>query len=153
MTIALEMPEGDIRHYTPDYEIHTATEKIIAECKPEARLESEQAQQQQEIGQSWAERNGYRFILFTDTELRAGYQLENVRLFWRYARLRSQQPPILAALNDHRGACSIIGLCQKLNKTPQEVVPTVCHLLFHHEVEMDLTQPFSATTIIRYAGK
>ena len=61
---------------------------LLVECKPEARLESAQAQQQCQIGQTWAENNGYRFVTYTETELRSGQQLNNLKLFWRYARLR-----------------------------------------------------------------
>lgn len=156
MTIAWEMSDGYIRHYTPDYEIHERTEKIIAECKPAERLDSEQAQQQREIGQGWAEENGYRFVTFTDVDLRADHQLDNVKLFWRYARLRVSpafQNAILSTMNEQHAPCSIIKLCQLLNTTPQDVVSVICHLLFHHRLAMDLTQPFSIATLIRLAGE
>jgi hypothetical protein len=151
MTIAREMADGHVRHYTPDYEIHEGTVKSIAECKPEARMESEHAQQQRRIGQSWAEENGYCFVTFTETELRTGFQLDNVRLLWRYARLQvpcTIQDSILSVVNTPQTRCTIIGLCRELNLSSQDVVPVVCHLLFHHRLQMDLAQPFSITTVI-----
>jgi hypothetical protein len=153
-TIEWQMADGQIRRYTPDYEIHEGDIKIIAECKPEAKLTSEHAQQQREIGEAWSEENGYHFVTYTDTELRAGHRLDNVKLFWRYARLQVLpvfQDPIFTIVNRHRTPYSLAGLCQQLNKTPQDVVPTVCHLLFHHRLQMDITQPFSIMTVVRLA--
>lgn len=146
MTIAREMSDGQIRHYTPDYEIHEGPIKSIVECKPEARMESEHAQQQRQIGQSWAEENGYRFVTFTETELRTGSRLDNVKLFWRYARLdvpQSLQANILSAVYPRT---TVIGVCQQLDRPPEDIVPAVCHLVFRHQVQMDIAQPFSITT-------
>jgi hypothetical protein len=151
MTITWTLPDGQVRRYTPDYEIHKGPVKILAECKPEARLAGGHAQQQQAIGQSWAEENGYHFVTFTDIQMREGHQLENIKLFWRYARPRSSpdiQNSLLATMKPPNTSRSVIDLCDQLHLSPQDVVPVVCHLLFHHRLHMDLCQPFSTTTII-----
>lgn len=156
ITIEWQMEDGQIRHYTPDYEIHKGPIKIIAECKPEAKLTSEHAQQQQAIGQAWSEENGYHFVTYTDVDLRTDHQLENVKLFWRYARLQASpaiQNAILAVVDQLSVPCSIIGLSRHLDMTPQDVVPVVCHLLFRHRLKMNITQPFSITTVIQLAGR
>lgn len=144
MTITCAMPDGQVCRYTPDYEIHEETAKTLVECKPEARLESKHAQKQREIGQWWAEENGYRFVTFTDTELRSGHQLSNLKLLWRYARqqdLRLQQQ--ILALSRQEVTCSVNALCRKLDMLPKVVLPAVCSLLFHHQLQMDLNRPFT----------
>jgi hypothetical protein len=148
MTIARELSDGHLQHYTPDYEIHEGSVKSIVECKAEARLESEHSQQQREIGQSWAEENGYHFVTFTETELRTGSKLDNVRLFWRYARLQVPKPlqaNILSVVDPH---LTVIRICQQLDRLPEQIIPAVCHLLFHHQLQMDIAQPFSIASEI-----
>ncbi|MBK7916626.1 MAG: hypothetical protein IPJ94_10265 [Chloroflexi bacterium] len=63
MTIEYAMPDGQIRRYTPDYEIHEGIVKTLVECKPEARLESKHAQKQRQIGQLWAKEMGIVSLL------------------------------------------------------------------------------------------
>src|SRR3990172_3219069 len=147
MTIEGIMADGQYRRYTPDYEIHEGSVKTLAECKPADRLGSTHAQQQRHIGQAWAEENGYRFVTFTDTELRTGHQLANLKLLWRYARLRGDHPKrqILRQMRYDEHS-SVNGLCEKLHLPTQAVVPVVCHLLFHHWLQIDLDQPFTTTT-------
>lgn len=144
MTIKQTMPNGQIRRYTPDYEIHEGATKTLVECKPEARLQSRHARQQRQIGQRWAEENGYGFSTVTDTELRSGHRLSNLKLFWRYARWRDthlhQQITAKVTPSTH---CSVNQLCHWLLAPPQVVVPAVCHLLFHHYLQMDLSHPFT----------
>ncbi len=154
MTIEHTLADGQVHHYTPDYEIHEGPVKSIAECKPAANLESSQAQQQRQIGRAWAETNGYRFTTFTDTELRAGHQLENLKLLWRYARRcrTDLQQKVLSCMTEN-ALCSIDALCQQSGLPPQEVVPVVCHLLFHHQLHTELNQPFSTAMAIWLAGR
>lgn len=153
MTIARELSDGHLQHYTPDYEIHEGAAKSIVECKAEARLESEHSQQQREIGESWAEENGYHFLTFTETELRAGSQLDNVRLFWRYARLQVPKPLQANILSAVCPRATILEICQRLDRPPEQIVPAVCHLLFHHHLRMDITQPFSIASEIWLAER
>lgn len=146
-TVEQVMRDGKPHRYTPDYAIHDGDEKVLVECKPEARLESAQAQQQRRIGQAWAENNGYRFVTCTETELRSGQQLNNLKLFWRYARLREMpdEPGILT----HVSACktsTVERVCQQLQLAPPMVIPQICHLLFHHRLQMELGQAFTTTT-------
>lgn len=147
LTIEQIMSDGRCRRYTPDYEIHRGSLKILAECKPEERLDSDQAKKQRKIGEKWAEDNGYSFVTFTDTELRSGQQLSNLKLLWRYARLRSIYPQkqILLHIQDKRVG-TVTSLCQELELSSQVVMPVVCHLLFHHHIEMDMQYGFTHQT-------
>lgn len=145
-TIKYAMPSGQIHRYTPDYEIHEGATKTLVECKPEERLQSRHAQQQRQIGQTWAEENGYDFVTITDTELRSGHQLSNLKLFWRYARWRNTNlhQQITTKITQNAG-CSVDQLCHWLAASPRVIVPAVCYLLFHHYLQMDLGHPFTTT--------
>lgn len=150
MTIKRVMADGMRRRYTPDYEIHEGNIRILAECKPADRLASSQAQQQRDIGQAWAEENGYRFVTFTDTELRTGHLLANLKLLWRYARLREKQlTPVILNHIRHNQQSSIHMLCETLQHSPQDVLPTVCYLLFHHQLEANLHHPLTQTSSLQ----
>jgi hypothetical protein len=152
LTIERIMADGQRHRYTPDYEIHKGQVKTLAECKPLDRLDSEHAQRQRQIGQSWAEENGYCFVTYTDADLRSGYQLSNLKLFWRYARLRGEYPQQQIVGQMHQNECnSVDALCCQLNLPVQVVAPTVCHLLFHHQLQMDLRHPFRTTTELQIA--
>ncbi|MBZ0280519.1 MAG: hypothetical protein K8L97_07235 [Anaerolineae bacterium] len=148
------LEDGQRHRYTPDYEIHEGTIRSLAECKPIERFNSKQAVQQRRIGQAWAEENGYRFVTFTDAELRAGHQLSNLKLLWRYARLRNQQTRQQILTQVRRdGNSSVSLLCQKLHLSTQEVIPPVCYLLFHHHLRMDLEEPFTTLVSLHYVER
>lgn len=153
MTIEYAMLDGQICRYTPDYEIHEETVKTLVECKPEARLESKHAQKQRQIGQLWAEENGYRFVTFTDTELRSGHQLSNLKLLWRYAhRQDTQLQQQIIAQAKQAVTCSVDELGQRLGMPLKVILPAVCSLLFHHQLQMDFNRPFT-TMIPLWVGR
>ena len=129
MTIEHTMPDGSVHRYTPDYEIAEGTVKTLVECKPEARLKTQQAVQQRQIGQLWAEKIGYHFVTFTDTELRSGHHLANLKLFWRYARRRDSilHHRILERVTREE-ACSTEALCKELGEPLELIFPTACNL-------------------------
>jgi hypothetical protein len=146
-TVEQVLADGKLHRYTPDYEIHEGNGRLLVECKPEARLESAQAQQQRQIGQAWAENNGYRFVTYTETELRSGQQLNNLKLFWRYARLR--ELPDVSRILEHVSGCeasTVERVCQQLQLVPSGVIPQICHLLFHLQLHMELSQAFTTNS-------
>lgn len=156
LTIKWQQPNGQLRHYTPDYEIHESQAKYIVECKPEAKLQGTHAKQQRQIGEAWCEANGYHFVTYTDTELRTGHTLENLKLLWRYARITNVEvlkKRILSASSFKAGSVTVSRLSQELGLPLQEIIPIVCYLLFHHELWMEMNQPFSLTTILTCEGQ
>ena len=146
-TVEQVLADSKLHRYTPDYEIHEGNERLLVECKPEARLESAQAQQQRQIGETWAENNGYRFVTYTEAELRAGQQLNNLKLFWRYARLRDL--PNVSSILEYVSGCetsTVEWVCHQLKLVPSGVIPQICHLLFHQRLQIELGQAFTTAT-------
>lgn len=150
MTIKKLMPDGHYRSYKPDYEVHTRDTKLLVECKPEEKLHSTQAKRQRKIGQHWAEENNHSFLTVTDTNLRSGNTLSNLKLLWRYARFQTNpvKEQIFYVVRSE-GAISVNRLSHFLECELRVVVPAVCHLLFHHHLLMDLHEIFDLETTVR----
>jgi len=145
------LADGISHRYTPDFLLHYADEQVIVECKPVDRLEHPHTQQQCQMGQQWADENDTRFRLVTDADLRAGHQLANLKLLWRYSRFESpdQAKRICLRVVSDAGELSMKNLCAQLESQAIASLPLVCHLLFHHHLWADLHQPLTSDSIIR----
>lgn len=132
--------EGRERCYTPDYALWTKSGQTLVECKPAAQLSDPHTQQQITVGTRWASVHDWHFEVVTDVTLRAGSYLTNLKLLWRYSRLRVT-PAARVSLLDRLVAVDSLPLSQ-LATTPEDL-PPVLHLLFHHALHADLTQPLS----------
>jgi hypothetical protein len=132
--------EGRDRRYTPDYALWTETGQTLVECKPAAQLSDPHTQQQIAVGTRWASAHGWHFEVVTDVALRTGSYLANLKLLWRYSRLRFT-PAARVSLLDRLADADSLPLSQ-LVMTP-EAFPLALHLLFHHALHTDLTQPLT----------
>ena len=70
---------GKTRRYTPDFLIREAGREVLVECKPEAKLEHNDNLLKFAAARSFCEVRGWSFRVVTDTELRQGHLLENVK--------------------------------------------------------------------------
>ena len=124
--------------YTPDYAIWTAQERVLVECKPATKLGDPHTQQQIQIGTGWSQANDWRFVVITDADLRQGERLANLKLLWRYSRL----PVDAATCREYLARCirkmSVLELAQE-----PACVPVVLHMIFHHYLQTDLSQPLT----------
>ena len=143
--------DGTARSYIPDFQVIRTDSKEIVECKPTAHLNEAHSQQQLALGQAWANANQHLFVVITDTDLRTGHRLANLKLLWRYSRLcvppsiTSRCRSILIAQAD---GLSLEALAAALSNTSSsfELLPYLYHLLFKHILHTDLTQPLSLRT-------
>ena len=124
------------------------------ECKPTAHLNEAHSQQQLALGQAWANANQHLFVVITDTDLRTGHRLANLKLLWRYSRLcvpssiTSRCRSILIAQAD---GLSLEALAAALSNTSSsfELLPYLYRLVFEHILQTDLTQPLSPRTFVQ----
>ena len=86
LTIQAQTSDGKPHSYTPDFLVLRNSSKELIECKPEALLDEQHTKTQVELGQQWAVANNHQFRVVTDTWLRQGSQLANLKLLWRYSR-------------------------------------------------------------------
>lgn len=143
--------DGTRHRYTPDFLLGYADEQVLVECKPFDRLEHPHTQQQCQMGQQWADENDARFRLVTDTELRAGHQLANLKLLWRYSRFECAERAKRICLRIVSEAEELLlqDLCRQLEVQASASLPLVYRLLFHHHLQTDLHQRLSPDSIIR----
>jgi hypothetical protein len=120
----------------------------VVECTPAALITDPHTQQQMTIGQAWAAANNCTFVVVTDTDVRQGHTLANIKLLWRYRHLRVAHDQItrtIAYLKHQPGATMTQTATYMLNEpSPPVHVPALAALLFQHIIRTDLTQPLSA---------
>jgi hypothetical protein len=152
-TIEWNFENGARKRYTPDFEVHDGSIKYIVECKPEEDLENDHTRQQVSIGESWSDQESYKFILITDTYLRSGSSLENIKILWRYARVRVHRNTVHQIYNLVASSSSVtlkhVSTSLSATNNSTEFLPHICNLLFHHRLETDLEQPFSLDWILK----
>jgi TnsA-like endonuclease N terminal len=135
--------DGSDHRYLPDYALWTPQQQTLVECKPAALLPDPHTRQQIAVGTAWAAAHGWQFEVVTDTALREGCRLANLKLLWRYSRL-PLSPGQRRAFDDALAKTreSTIG---QLAQTPEHI-PAVLHLLFHHDLHTDLSLPLGAAS-------
>src|SRR6266699_3324209 len=150
--------EENTHTYTPDFLVVRTDRKEIIECKPEALLNSSHAQQQIAIGQQWAANNNHDFAIVTDTNLRSGHTLENLKLLWRYSR-QTVPTATLARCIDymerHPEGVSFQDLALYLStlatqemQQPFMQAPLIYNMLFRHILRTELTVPITRETLL-----
>lgn len=143
--------DGTAHTYIPDFQVIRTGGKEIVECKPTAHLNEAHTRQQLALGQAWADTNQHLFVLITDTDLRAGHRLANLKLLWRYSRLSvsvrliEQCRSFFAA---QPGDTSLAALAAFLTGQESSFTqfPALYSLLFQHVLQADLTAPLEPST-------
>jgi len=77
---------GKVHRYTPDLEVHRASQKQLIEVKPKHQVDSGKWEVLFRAASSICEEEGYQFLVVTDEIIRVQPRLENVKLLWKYAR-------------------------------------------------------------------
>jgi TnsA endonuclease-like protein len=159
MTITGTATDGVIHTYTPDFLVARTNGKEIIECKPEVLLNSSHAQQQIAIGQEWAANNDHDFAIVTDTNLRAGHTLENLKLLWRYSRQTVPTATLarcIKYIEKHPEGvsfqCLTLYLSTLATQAAQQAfmqAPLIYNMLFRHILSVELTVPFTSTTLLK----
>lgn len=146
-------PDGTKHQYTPDFQVIRRASKAIVECKPEKFLDQEDTKRQREIGEAWAAANEHEFILVTDTVLRAGPRLANVKILWRYRLLAVPTAVMVCcftylAEHSHRVPFGELAAHLSSPEAPLAHAGTLYSLLFQHLLETDLNQPLTPQSLI-----
>jgi hypothetical protein len=111
-------------------------------------LDTAGAKQQFKIGRAWCAQNGYKYHILTDTEMRSGHRLKNIKLLWKYSRV--QVPTAIRwSIHDYLLAnpysTTVDDLCgylsDKHDERPDYFRQYIYCLLFHHHLEVDISSP------------
>jgi len=150
--------EENAHTYTPDFLVVRNDRKEIIECKPEALINSSHAQQQIAIGREWAANNNHDFAIVTDTNLRSGHTLANLKLLWRYSRLTVPTATLawcIDYMKKHLEGLSFQDLALYLStlatqelRQPFMQAPLIYNMLFRHILRTELTVPITRETLL-----
>lgn len=149
--------QGKTRKYTPDFHIVRQGQEILAECKPEQQVHSSENQRKFAAAQSWCEAQGWMFQVITDTQLRSGYRLQNIKLltqFARYAVGQDIQARIRAFLSTAPFPVTVVEVIdQVVSDQPQAALIPIFYMAFHHELWLPLDDaPISVNTPVALAS-
>ena len=137
------------------YQIIEKDRKILVECKPSAKLETTTTKQQFRIGRAWCAENDYEYHILTDTEIRSGHRLKNIKLLWKYARI-STPHEVLWHLKDYLSAngnrSTVNDVCQHLGEVHGQANASykqfIYNLLFHHRLSFNPKEKLTPSSLV-----
>jgi TnsA endonuclease N terminal len=132
------------RHYIPDFFLDKLDHVVIVECKPVALVDSPENRRKFDAARQWCEEHGYHFQVLTDTDLRTGLRMENIKLLTRFARQRIG-PEIRSRVYDRLYSTgsdiTVRSLASEVCSSNVEIaIAAILHLAFHHEIILALDE-------------
>lgn len=134
---------GKTLRYTPDFHIvRTGRRNMLVECKPGRLTGTDDNRRKFAAAQGWCAERGWDFTVVTDTQLRAGYRLRNIKALTGYAW--HTVPPhhkgqVYATLKASPIPLTVGDVAQCLMPDhPAAALACIWHMAFHHEVVMPL---------------
>jgi hypothetical protein len=145
--------EGELRHYTPDFQLLESRQSVLVECKPEHFVDTEENRRKFVAARAWCEDRGWEFRVVTEQEVRAGCRLPNIKQLTLYARLTidpATRHQIDRALHDLSTPLTLHAFAQRLDPVePNRIMACLLHLAFHHQLDLSLdTEPLSINTLV-----
>lgn len=106
---------GKTARYTPDFYLRTATREVLVECKHHTQVASDDNVRKFQAARTWCAERGWDFCVVTDTDLRSGYRLANVKLLTYYARCAVPAPIHAQLTSTLRGRSAALPLSYLLS--------------------------------------
>ena len=132
------------RRYTPDFLLKKLDHSVVVECKPTVFVDTPENRRKFDVARQWCDEHEYRFQVLTDTELRAGSRLENIKLITRFARQRvgpEMRSRIYGLLYSLESDVTVNFLASHVSPTnPRIAISAILHMAFHHEVVLPLNE-------------
>ncbi len=147
-TISSVKHNGMADYYTPNFQVIRTDAKSIIVCKPTSHINDPNTKRQIALTEAWAATNDHDFVLITDSDLREGHRLANLKLLWRYSRLNIPYAHIaqcLEMLNSEPAGLPLGVITSRLANIEGSLVhaPTLYHLLFKHILVTNLENPLT----------
>jgi len=145
--------EGKRHSYTPDLFVQRSNKQQIVEVKPAKKFLDEGFIKFCRIISAVCEEHGYEFVVVTDGSIRLQPRLNNIKLFWRYARTpihpqhRLYCQEFFRAISDHRPTTLEDLLLFFSSKGFEKDV--IYALLYRSVLFTDLMIPVNETSIVR----
>ncbi len=155
VTISYQYQEKALK-YTPDFHVIRDGQNSIVECKPEKRVHSPKNQRKFAAARLWCAIKGWTFLVVTDTQLRSGYQLQNVKLLTQFARYdigAKVKRDVHTFLSTASFSTTIADIMVYIApERPQKVMIPILHMVFHHKLVVPLKNaPISADSLVELA--
>jgi TnsA-like endonuclease N terminal len=136
--------EGKKRHYTPDFLLKKLNQSVIVECKPAVFVDSVENRRKFDVARKWCDEHGYQFQVLIETELRAGFRLENIKLLTRFAR-QSVGPEVRARIYDRLyspgDGLTVFALANHVSPiNVTNSMPAILCMAYHHEIVLPLNE-------------
>lgn len=142
--LTIEYPhDSKVLHYTPDFHVlYTDRRNMLIECKPSHLVKSDDNQRKFRAAREWCAEHGWGFRIVTDTQLRTGYRLANIKSLTSYAR-HVIPPHIqgrLYASFESTSAPRTVGDAARflVPQNPVTALAWIWHLVFHHQIAVPL---------------
>ena len=144
-------------YIVPDFLVTmTDGRRHLVEVKPSSKLVRPDVQRKLSVARRYAEKQGWKFHVVTEVELRRGSLISNLRLLSRYRRLIAE-PAVLAFVEESvtAGASTLGDVLHQsatsANKT--DVRTALLHLIASGRLDVDLlSEPISETSVLYPGG-
>ncbi len=150
--------QGKTYRYTPDFRVRQLERECLIECKPAARTDSEENQRKFAAARAWCAEHHWEFAVVTDTNLRQGHRLKNIKKLTYYARFKVMpqlQHRLCQIVSEIPESLSLSALAAMVEPEPFAQAKTaILHLVFHYKQTMPLdAAPLTDAVVVLLPGK
>ena len=141
--------DGKRHNYFPDFLLERKDKKQVIEIKPQSKTEKDDFIYFSKIMKNHLAKEGYEYLVITDSSIRLQPKLSNIKLLWRYARLpiNTKHKILLYELFDNLKSFSFIEICSFLEQA-KELRELIYTLLFHGCLITDIEKPITRDSVI-----
>lgn len=136
--------EDKVLEHTPDFEIIRRDLDLpqYAEIKPDEKTLKEAFIRLHRARSAFFHERGHEYILITDSQLRDGHRLNNIKLLYRYVQT-PLEPMLLDKLRQSMPTHSELSMADLVDRCAAHGADlSVCYaLMYHGEIAFDLDQP------------
>lgn len=138
---------GKVRQHVPDFLLFTSAGLTVVDVKPAARLDLPKVAATFGWARQVVEDRGWGFEIATEPD---PIQLSNVRFLAGYRKAEGISEIILTALRSRRLHGLTLGDAVRETNAPAPYArAALFHMIWRHELRVDLTQPLSSRTELR----
>jgi len=141
--------DGKKYRYFPDFLIERENKNQVIEIKPQSKVEKEEFIYFSKVMTDHLAKEGYEYLVITDSTIRLQPRLSNIKLFWRYSKMSitTKQQVLINDLFETASSISFFEVCSFLCQA-KEQKELIYALFFHGYLTLDINQPITAESVI-----
>lgn len=141
--------DGKRHNYFPDFLLEKKDKKQVIEIKPQSKVEKDAFIKFSKIMKNHLAKDGFEYLVITDSSIRLQPKLNNIKFLWRYARLPIGTKHKIMLYKFFRSSPSFLfsEFCSFLNhaKEPNELIYS---LIFHGYLLIDIEKSITEDSVI-----